>query len=129
MEPLEIVVHCLIWDDKERLLLLERSSTGVMDGRFAPPGGHVQDEELISDAALREVREEVGLAVQQLETTGVLPFKGGMNFIFSTLDWKGEPRNCEPDKCSEVSWFSVDDLPPNVVPWLATALKLRQKVS
>ncbi len=30
-------------------------------------------------------------------------------------DYDGEPKICEPDKCSELKWFSLDTLPDNVI--------------
>ena len=39
---------------------------------WLPPGGHIDEDELPEEAALREVREETGLAVELLGTSGKL---------------------------------------------------------
>ena len=61
------VVHTIVWDHSgENLLLLERANTGLMDGRYALPGGHLQSGESIVGAAVREVREEAGIELERL---------------------------------------------------------------
>lgn len=50
-------VGMLVWR-KDELLLIERKSKPF---GFAPPAGHVDDDASFEDAAIRELREEVGL--------------------------------------------------------------------
>jgi 8-oxo-dGTP diphosphatase len=45
----------------EAVLLVERAS-GALQGRWSPPGGHIEAGEWVRDAAVREVREETGVA-------------------------------------------------------------------
>lgn len=120
-----VVVHTLVWDrGGQNVLLLERVNTGLFDGRLTLPGGHVQLGESISDAAVREVREEVGIELDELKPSCVLPFVGGVNFIFSSSNWRGTVRNAEPERCGGVGWFKPSQLPDSVVPWLSKALEL-----
>lgn len=121
------VVHTLIWNSSgTHLLLLERAHTGFMDGRHTLPGGHLQAAESVVDAAIREVREEVGLELEEARPCCVLPYRGGVNFIFSSTRWQGSAKNVEPDRCASVGWFSRDELPDTVVPWLSKALELHE---
>ena len=119
------VVHTLVWDlTGQNLLLLERANTGLMDGRHTLPGGHLQPEESLRDAAIREVREEVNLEIEQLTPCCVLPYNGGVNFVFSSAKWRGLVRNAEPNHCAGVGWFRRNELPETVVSWLPKALEL-----
>ena len=119
------VVHTIVWDSSgNNLLLLERANTGLMDGRHTLPGGHVQSGESLVEAAVREVREEVGVELERLSPTCVLPYSGGVNFVFAGKNWSGSIRNVEPDKCASIGWFAQNQLPESAVPWLAKALEL-----
>ncbi|MCY4095784.1 MAG: NUDIX domain-containing protein [Gammaproteobacteria bacterium] len=119
------VIHTLVWDNHGRnLLLLERANTGLMDGRLTLPGGHLQAGETLVYAAAREVREEVGIELEQLSPCCVLPYAGGVNFVFSSTKWQGSVRNVEPEFCARVGWFDRNQLTESTVPWLAKALEL-----
>lgn len=37
-----------------------------------------------------------------------------LGVFFEARRWAGEPYNREPEKCSSVEWFPLDDLPDNV---------------
>ncbi|MYD43516.1 MAG: NUDIX domain-containing protein [Gammaproteobacteria bacterium] len=121
-----VVVHTLVWHaDEMSLLLLQRANTGLMDGRYTLPGGHLKPGESMLDAAQREVQEEVGIVLGDTTPTCVLPYAGGVNFVFESLRWTGEARNMEPEKCVDLAWCPLERLPRNVVPWLRTVLDLR----
>lgn len=53
----------LVFNNQGKILLIERKKTPP---GFAPPAGHV-DGDTFRDAATRELREEVGLSVQNLD--------------------------------------------------------------
>ena len=121
------VVHTLVWDATgERILLLERANTGFMDGRHTLPGGHLQAGESFVMAARREVLEETGVELTEIDPCCALPYDGGVNFVFSSNNWRGRPRNAEPTRCAGVDWFRIDELPSTTVFWLAKVLELRE---
>lgn len=123
---LNAVVHTMIWRQDGELLLLKRVNTGFMDGRHTLPGGYLQEGESLRAAAGREVTEEVGIVAEEINPVCALPYRGGVNFVFSSERWRGEPRNAEPHKCAGVAWHSPSRLPETSVFWLTTALKMRE---
>ncbi len=38
-----------------------------------------------------------------------------IDFIFIAKKWKGNIRNMEPEKCSELKWCSLNKLPNNIL--------------
>ncbi|HET7430564.1 MAG TPA: NUDIX domain-containing protein [Nocardioides sp.] len=114
----------------EEVLLQLRQNTGYMDGHWAAgAAGHVERGETAYDAAHREAREELGLESATLtfeftmqRTQHDLPIDERVDFFFTAREWTGEPRVLEPQKCADLRWFRLDDLPEPVVPHERLAL-------
>lgn len=122
----------LIRDNK--VLLLRRFNTGWRNGDYTLPAGHVDGRESIRTALSREAAEEVGVTVQP----AALKFAHVMHqydnheyvdFYFVATAWDGEPTNLEPEKCDDVRWFSLEDLPENIIPNVRQALDAYAKKS
>ncbi len=111
-----------------RVLLLRRCNTGYEDGNYSVIAGHLNGDEEVKAAAIREAREEVGIHVKQedVRVVGVMHRRSDderIDFFLATELWSGEPFNAEPAKCSELVWFDADALPENVVPYVRSALE------
>ena len=52
-----VMFYC---EPKQSVLLLKRSNLGDGEGTWCPPGGGVENDETIQEAAQRECREEIG---------------------------------------------------------------------
>jgi ADP-ribose pyrophosphatase YjhB (NUDIX family) len=63
----KVGAHAALFDDEERLLLVRRAD----DGRWCLPCGWVEPNESPQETAVRETREETGLAVRPLRLIGV----------------------------------------------------------
>jgi 8-oxo-dGTP pyrophosphatase MutT (NUDIX family) len=64
---------CFI-DGKPHVLLTKRSSTVIRSrGEVCLPGGHLEEGETLTNAALRETREEVGISEENVTVVGSLP--------------------------------------------------------
>ena len=106
------------------VLLQLRQNTGFMDHHWAAAAaGHVEKGETAYDAAHREAREEI--AVGDLDLTFVTamqrtrsgePIDERIDFFFTARSWTGDPRIVEPEKCAELRWCALTDLPDPVVP-------------
>lgn len=118
----------LVLERDEKKLLIRRFRTGFEDGKYALAAGHVDGNETMREALVREVREEIGieLTVDELELVHTMHrFCGDherVDLFFKTRDWEGEPCNMEPEKCDDVHWFPNDALPENLVQYVRVAL-------
>ena len=120
-----IVVHTLVFNSAGELLLLRRANTGFMDGHYALPGGHRQTGEEVAAAAMRECQEEAGIEVLDIAPVVVMPYAGGVDFIFEATRWSGVPGIGEPDKCDDLVFAPTDALPSSTVSFVEAALKCR----
>jgi 8-oxo-dGTP pyrophosphatase MutT (NUDIX family) len=113
----------------DEVLLQRRRGTGYFDGHYGLIAGHVDGSETAPAAMVREAREEAGLTLAEVSLRCVHVMHrnsevGEWFDVFFTADrWAGEPRICEPDRCDELAWRRLDDLPPNMVPSVRAALE------
>jgi ADP-ribose pyrophosphatase YjhB (NUDIX family) len=89
------------------------------------PSGHLEAGESVVDTAVREAREEIGVAVRPEDLTfahvsHLAPER--VNVFFVAEKWAGEPYNAEPHKCSEIAWWPLRELPPGMLGYPAAAI-------
>jgi mutator protein MutT len=116
-------VH-LLFLDGGNVLLGRRANTGYADGMWHFPSGHLEPGESVSTAAIREAAEEVGVTISpaDLEFVHVMHHMDRIGFFFVAQQWLGELHNAEPEKCTEIGWFPLDELPTDTVDYPATAV-------
>lgn len=120
-------VHLLLLKDDGKVLFGRRQNTGFQDGVWHVPAGHLEAGESVVQALIREAREEVGVAVapEDVEFAHIMHNASGGGraaFFFIVREWGGTPENREPEKCSEVAWFSPDALPDPLIGYCRAAL-------
>jgi len=113
---------------ENRILLSRRYRTGYMDGYYSVPAGHLDGNETVRKAAVREAQEEIGVQIDPADITfaGVFHRHEGderIDFFVHVLDWKGAPLNAEPEKCDELRWTDINDLPENTIPYVRRAIE------
>ena len=105
------------------VLLQHRRGVEVLDNLWdTAVTGHVQQGESMRQAVCREAKEELGidiapedLAFRGLSHVLVSPGYTYYNGYFEALTWRGTPKIMEPDKCDGLTWFSVDQLPEDLI--------------
>ena len=108
----KVLTLCLILDGQNILLGMKKRGFGA--GRWNGFGGKVAEGETIEEAARREVREEAGVEVGELEKVGLLEFEFQGNpetlevHVFRPDGFSGEPSESEEMR---PQWFAVDEIP------------------
>ncbi len=126
----------LILIKDKKVLLSQRSNTGFKDGMFGLPSGHVENNETIVEALIREAKEEIGIDIcyQDVQFTHVMnrfseTGRTYNDFYFTVKKWKGNIENREPEKCSNLSWFHYNELPENIIEYVGSVLNQKSKYS
>jgi ADP-ribose pyrophosphatase YjhB (NUDIX family) len=117
----------LIKDNK--ILLSRRFNTGYEDGNYSVVAGHLDGDETFVHAMVREAKEEAGIEIEpkDLEVIHVMhrkcPTEERIDFFIKAKKWKGKPRIMETDKCDDMSWFELNKLPHNTIPYIKQAIE------
>lgn len=119
-----------------KILLLKRSQR-VSHGRgeWALPGGWLELGETFEEATIREVKEEAGLKIKNPRFVAVFNERGYLEkdkkhiacLVFVVNFGGGQPKNLEPEKCEEIGWFTLDNLPTPLFKETKKALRCFQK--
>lgn len=117
----------VILEEDKKVLVMRRCNTGWMDGKYTLPAGHFDGGETVKRTAVREAKEELGIEIseQDLDIVHVLHIMTDVEYIAYFLrakKWTGDVVNAEPDKCDNIEWVSLDDLPENTIPFVGRTL-------
>jgi 8-oxo-dGTP diphosphatase len=120
-------VHLFLIRD-DRVLLLRRHNTGYEDGKLSVIAGHLDGGERVMDAMRREAREEVGIELSRADLTVVgvmhrLTTDERIDWFLAASDWNGEPEIREPQRCSELLWRPLTDLPTDTIPYVRRSIE------
>ncbi|OGG08586.1 hypothetical protein A2154_00560 [Candidatus Gottesmanbacteria bacterium RBG_16_43_7] len=115
-----------------RILLSRRFNTGYEDGKYSLPAGHVEAGETLTQTLVREIKEEIGIKIDDktVRLVHVMHRKENdirMDYFFTSKSYSGKIINCEPEKCSDLSWFPIKKLPGNTILYIRHAIVCLQK--
>lgn len=112
IEPV-VGVGVLVRDDGGRVLLGHRVKPGEAPV-WSCPGGSVEADESFEAAAVRELREETGLAAAGVDVAGLVLSPGPAPWLTAVTiarDVRGEPALTEPDVFAEWRWCAPVEVP------------------
>jgi 8-oxo-dGTP diphosphatase / 2-hydroxy-dATP diphosphatase len=110
----KILTLCIIHQHPKILLGMKKRGHG--EGKWNGFGGKVEERETIEGAAIREMEEESGVKVEEINKLGIVEFcyqdgSGNMEVhIFCAKEFKRSPVESEEMK---PKWFHIDEIPYN----------------
>ncbi|MBR5369982.1 MAG: NUDIX domain-containing protein [Bacilli bacterium] len=116
-------VHMLIIKDN-KLLVQKRKGSKLWPGYYAVPAGHIDEGENQYDALIREAKEELGIVINpeniinsyvvlrrnffEIDGKRLEPY---IDYYFEINEYEGTPKIIEEDKCDELIWADINNLP------------------
>jgi 8-oxo-dGTP diphosphatase len=116
-------------------LLCRRCNTGFCDGQYSLISGHFELGESARVAMQREAKEEAGMNINIEDLKLVHVVSRGLknsdneriDLFFTLKEWSSEPKNMEPDKCDDMRWFPLNNLPENTADLIKQFIECYQK--
>lgn len=126
-------VYLIIKNNDGKILLQRRQGTKLWPGFLALPAGHVDKGENVYEAAIREAKEELSISIEKddIIDTFVMnrinkSLEPYFDVYFEISSYKGTIIINEPDKCSELKWCDINNLPNDMIDFEIEAIKNRQ---
>lgn len=120
---LQVGASVIVENEKGQVLLEKRTDNHC----WGYPGGSVELDEVVEEAAKRELFEETGLVAEALQLFGVFSGKdlhyvypngdevSNVDIVFLCKAWSGEVK-LQTSEVSELRFFPADVLPENLSP-------------
>lgn len=112
-EPVELVNMCMIYNPDTNEVLVEDKTDVAWKFGHSFPGGHVEVNEPLADAMIREVYEETGLKISHLEACGTVEWFDKtegyrkIGFLYRTSHFSG---NLIQGNEGQLTWLPITDL-------------------
>ena len=127
-------VYLIIKNNKNEILFQRRQGTKLWPGFLALPAGHIDEGENVYDAVIREAKEELNITIsmENIIDTFVVNRRNKSippyyDVYFEIDSYIGDIIINEPEKCSELKWIKVEDLPDDVIDFERIALLNNKK--
>jgi NAD+ diphosphatase len=97
--------------EREDRILLARSP-GFPEGLYSVLAGFVEPGESIEETVVREIREEVGIGVDNVTYFGSQPWPFPNSLMIGfTADYADGELSPDPGEIEDAGWYTADDLP------------------
>ena len=110
--------------DNNKILLQKRKGTKLWPGYYALPAGHIDQGENQYEALIREAKEELDIEINpkgiinsyvvlrrnyfEIDEKILEPY---IDYYFEISKYNGLPKIVEKDKCEELIWADINNLP------------------
>ena len=127
---LQVGASVIVEDAQERILLQLRKDNHC----WGYPGGSVELDEVVEEAAKRELFEETGLHAEHMELFGIYSGRklhytypngdevSNIDLVFLCRDYSGEMKMDEQEG-DDLRFFSVEEVPDNISPPVRGAIE------
>ena len=109
-KPIRKAVRCYLIKDNE-VVVTKYKKGNKKEGYYDIPGGKIEEGECPKQTAIREMKEETGIEIQNLKYKGIMTIEyPDRMFILDTFiskEYEGEPQEFE-ENTSE--WIDIDEL-------------------
>ena len=125
---LVVAVHLILIENGE-ILLQRRYNTGYEDGNYSVVAGHIDGNESVIKAMQREALEEAGIKISEkdLEIVHIMhrkaPSRESIDYFLTCKKYEGKITIMERDKCDELKFLKLDNLPNNVIPYVRKGIE------
>lgn len=122
-------IYLIIKNEEGKILLQRRQGTKLWPGFLALPAGHIDEGENAYEAAIREAKEELNITISQnniIDTFVVNRRNKSLSpyydVYFEINNYEGKIIINEPEKCSELKWYGIEELPEDMIEFEKVAL-------
>ena len=114
----------LIKDNKYLMLHRTKKEHDINSGKYIGVGGHIEEGENQYEALVREAKEELGITIEidkiinsyvvlrrnyfKIDGKQLEPY---IDYYFEINEYTGTPKILEKDKCDELIWTDINNLP------------------
>ena len=115
-------VYLIIKNEEGKVLLQRRQGTKLWPGYLALPAGHIDEGENPYETAVREASEELNIKITKeniIDTfvacrrnKSLMPY---YDVYFEIDTYEGAIQIAEPEKCSELVWCDLENLPEDMI--------------
>lgn len=129
----------MILNQDGKVLIQKRKNTKQWPNYYALPAGHIDRGENQYDAVIREAKEELGIELKKEDIINeyvVLrrnyfdingkKLESYIDYYFEFKNFIGTPKILEEDKCEELLWVDLNNLPEPFVNYIGEFLNNKE---
>ena len=127
-------VYLIIKNEEGKILLQRRQGSKLWPGFLALPAGHIDEGENAIDAVIREAREELNIEISEDDIIDSFvvnrrnkSLKPYFDVYFEISSYRGNITINEPEKCSELKWCDINNLPYDMIDFEVEAIENRRE--